>query len=155
MTRSGLPTIASMTPDKGSSMETKPGKMSVELVCQIQREAEEAGVRALKAAVPNPMVVEDRYLGREYLVEGGACGFAWVSVKSTSPFIRAMKRAGYAGSTESRRRGGWGRDNYAKCHSFWVFEGGQSVARKEAYARAFAAVLQKYGVDAWAGSRLD
>ena len=37
----------------------------------------------------------------------------------------------------------------------WWQEFGQSVEQKEAYADAYADVLQKYGIKAYAGSRLD
>ena len=39
--------------------------------------------------------------------------------------------------------------------SVWVSEGGQSMERKEAYARAYADVLRAAGIEAYAGSRMD
>ena len=49
--------------------------------------------------------------------------------------------------------GSWGK-GYPSGYHFWVW-GSQSMARKEAYARAFAEVLKYYGVLAYAVSRLD
>lgn len=38
---------------------------------------------------------------------------------------------------------------------YWVSQGGQSMQRKEAFARAFASVLKANGIDAFADSRMD
>jgi hypothetical protein len=101
--------------------------------------AHEAGMRAGQAVVPVPMHVQ----GYAPVMEG-PCGFAWVTVRpGNSPFANFLKRAKLADKA------------YGGGVSVWVSEFGQSVARKEAYARAYAAVLQDAGVKAYADSRLD
>ena len=112
--------------------------------------AHEAGMKAGNNALPTPMVVGDADImgnpvpgGSRYYVSEGMCGFAWVSFKGNTSFGRAMKAAGLA------------RPQYGGGLSVWVSEFGQSIERKEAYARAYAAVLREHGVEAYSGSRLD
>jgi len=115
------------------------------------KKAEAAGMAALEAAKPVPMIVgeADGFSNRFkpgaklYYESEGACGFAWVWFKGNTPFGRWMKRAGKASS------------GYPTGLQVWVSEGGQSIARKEAYARAYAAVLKEAGITAYPGSRLD
>lgn len=125
----------------------------------ILAEAHEAGMLALNGATPTPMVVREANVitgaplatGRSYFVEGGACGFAWVNVyryagekiRKNSVIGKALLRAGVR------------RSEYEKCFQVWVSEGGQSMQRKEAYAAAYARVLEVYGFSAYAGSRMD
>jgi hypothetical protein len=78
-----------------------------------------------------------------YFVDDGACGFAWIQFPANTAFGRWAKKAGIA--TKAYPTGLW----------IWVNEFGQSVERKEAYASAFARVLQSHGIDCYAGSRLD
>ena len=101
--------------------------------------AYEAGIKAGQDAVPTPMYIK----GYEPIVDG-MCGFAWVTVHpgNCSFAIWAKKNAGYA----KAYRGGV---------QYWVHEFNQSVARKEAFARAYADVLRTAGIEAVAGSRLD
>jgi hypothetical protein len=114
--------------------------------------AEAAGQAALVAATPTPMIVGEAvdlfsdkidYAKPTYYVAEGACGFAWVWFKGNTPFGRAMKAAGKAS------------EGYPTGLQVWVSEGGQSIARKEAYARAYATVLKEAGITAYAQSRLD
>lgn len=115
-------------------------------------EAQAAGEAALAAATPVPMIVTQHAnplndaspVTRAYYVEGGTCGFAWVSVfPGGSSFARwARKNAGFASSTSM--------GTY-----LWVRQGGQSMDRKEAYARAYVKVLQAAGIQAYLGSRMD
>lgn len=124
-----------------------------------------AGEAALAACVPNPMIVRQHQnplddgskVVREFYVADGPCGFAWINCKSTDPFILALRKIGLAGRRNdcSNVRFPWTRSDYEKAHIFWVFSGDQSIAKKEAFARAFAKVLQEGGVNAWMGSRLD
>jgi len=52
--------------------------------------AQTAGMRALEACQPRPMVVSGG--GRDYYVPDGVCGFAYVRVKpGNSPFARFLK----------------------------------------------------------------
>lgn len=119
-------------------------------VAAIHAEAHAAGMRAGHAVTPKPMtVVETDVFGRRipgapvYRVDEGMCGFAWVSFKGNTAFGRQMKRLGIA----SR--------DYPTGLCVWVGEFGQSIERKEAYARAYAEVLRKHGIEAYANSRLD
>jgi hypothetical protein len=113
---------------------------------KIHSQAHAAGMAALAAEVPQPMLVLGSRPGgavQSWVVEGGPCGFAWVSFAGNIPFGRWAKKAGVASS------------GYPKGLQVWVGEGGQSMARKEAYASAYAMVLRQYGISAYAGSRMD
>jgi hypothetical protein len=118
---------------------------------QIYNEAEEAGRKALALKVPTPMVVQthenmlddNSKVVYSEVVDGGVCGFAWVKVKANTSFgswLRTVKgeKLSYTGG-----------------YDIWVREGGQSMERKEAFAEAFAEVLTKYGIEAYAESRMD
>lgn len=113
-------------------------------------DAHEAGMAAGSAARPTPMhLVEADLWGRPkagaevYCEMEGPCGFAWVWFAGNTAFGRWAKKQGMA------------RESYPtglqiSCHEF-----NQSIERKEAYARAFAKVLQEAGIKCHAGSRLD
>ncbi len=106
--------------------------------------AEAAGYAALTAATPRPMIVTEARSGQEWFEGEGLCGFAWVKFKGNTEFGRWMKKYGKASKS------------YPNGLCRWVSEGGQSVERKEAYARAYAKVLNEAGIaDAYADSRLD
>ena len=109
--------------------------------CQtLAEQAHAAGMQALQAAAPVPMVVVGA--GAAYVVEEGVCGFAWVTCKGNTKFGRWAKAAGVA------------RPSIMGGLRINVWEGGQSMARKEAYAQAYAATLRAAGVDAYAHSRM-
>jgi len=110
--------------------------------CSLHDAAHNAGMRALVAAVPTPMVVSERG-GQQWFVAEGACGFAWIEFQGNTAWGRWAKKAGVASK------------NYPSGLCVWVSEGGQSITRKEAYARAYADVLRNAGIEAYAGSRLD
>ena len=76
-----------------------------------------------------------------------ACGFAWVNiygVKGNTKLGKVLKQAGI-------------RQDYTKAFQLWNPSGMpvQNVDTLEACAEAAAKVLQKYGFEAYAGSRLD
>ncbi len=76
-----------------------------------------------------------------------ACGFAWVNiygVKGNTKLGKMLKEAGV-------------RQDYTKAFQIWNPSGlpVQNVDCKEAGAEAAARVFQKYGFEAYAGSRLD
>jgi hypothetical protein len=76
-----------------------------------------------------------------------ACGFAWVNIygiKGNTKLGRKLKEAGV-------------RQDYTKAFQIWNPSGhnAQNVDTKEAGAEAAAKVFQKYGFEAYAGSRLD
>jgi len=104
-------------------------------------EAVEAADAALAAAIPTPMVVTGG--GQQWFVSEGPCGFASVRFAGNTAFGRWAKSTGRA--TKAWDRG----------LQVWVRGGGQSIARKEAWAKAFAKVLQSKGVAATWESRLD
>ena len=116
--------------------------------------ADLAGVKAGNDALPTPMVVGSPTtpLGDDidpkkpmYFVNDGVCGFAWVNIKpARGKFITWLKSMGIG--RKDSYYGGW---------TVWVSDFGQSIARKENYARAFAKVLGDYGITAYNMSRLD
>lgn len=117
----------------------------------LHEKAHNAGMEAGRNAVPVPMVVveadglSDRPKpgAQRFYEPEGACGFAWVWFKGNSAWGRWAVRAGLA------------RSHYPSGVSIWVGQFNQSVARKEAYAGAYAKVLKEAGIAAYAGSRLD
>jgi hypothetical protein len=117
--------------------------------------AEAAGEAALVAAVPEPMVVQQRSeafndnspVVQSWYVPEGVCGFGWVTITpGTSSAARwAVKNAGF-------------RKAYGGGVQLWISAGGQSYDRKAAYAEAYADVLRAglpAGTHAYAGGRLD
>lgn len=131
-------------------------KMKNPMFEKVWDEAHAAGMAAGEAAVPTPMVVsqhaspfdDNSPVTKAWYVPEGACGFAWVKVyPANSAFAKWVVKTGRArGGTE------YGGGRTVK----WVGEFNQSIARKSAYADAFAKVLrEKLGVKAYAGSRLD
>lgn len=120
---------------------------------KIYQEACAAGIAAGNACKPIPMAVgtPTTFLGSQLdlskpveIVEGGVCGFAWITIKPARGKFVSWCKENKLGSTSSM--GGF---------TIWVSEFGQSMARKEEYARAFAKVLNNYGVNAYADSRID
>lgn len=120
---------------------------------RIYKEADAAGHAAGQSAVPTPMVVgtpttplgnDIDYTKKTYFVEGGVCGFAWVNISpARGAFVNYLK------SIDA------GHKSYYGGYDVWVRGFGQSLARKEAYAQAFAEVLRSYGINAYAQSKLD
>jgi hypothetical protein len=114
-------------------------------------EAYEAGLNAGKDADTPKFIIGDAIgLSNEidptkqtYILDG-LCGFAWVKISpARGAFVNYLK------SREIGRKGYYGG------YHIWVREFGQSVDRKSAFAQAFADVLNKYGITAYAESRLD
>lgn len=75
---------------------------------------------------------------------GGVCGFAWVHIPDG--------RSSCAHWLTKTNRGSKG---YPRGVDIWVSYFGQSLERKEAYARAFAQVLRNYGIKCYSQSRMD
>jgi len=112
--------------------------------------AHEAGMAAGNAACPTPMhLVEADIWGRPkpsaevHCVNEGPCGFAWVWLKGNTPFGKWAKAQGMA-------RTGYPNGLEISCHEF-----NQSMERKEAYATAFAKVLNAHGIACHSNSRMD
>ena len=119
-------------------------------------EAVKAGEQAMKDTTPTPMIVTEHKKMfddnsepvKQYYVPSGVCGFAWVNVKCKglgTKFVNGLKKAGIRIN----------KDSYYGGFNIWIHEGGQSYELKTAYAGAFAKVLQKAGIPAYVGSRLD
>jgi hypothetical protein len=128
-------------------------------------EASQAGMAALEAATPTPMVVYEadgltdkpKPGGQSWYESDGACGFAWVVIRpATTGFARWLKKNRFEvdRSIKEVEGGSWGTSYYGG-YQFWVWAGGQSVDRKSAFADAFAGVLKQAGYDAYPQSRLD
>lgn len=118
----------------------------------LHAEAHAAGMAALEACTPTPMLWgspthplgSNVDLSKPHSLDlDGPCGFASVRFKGNTAFGRAMKRAGLAKSSAT---GGL---------YVWVREGGQSLERKEAYAHSYSAVLNAAGASTWVESRMD
>ena len=120
---------------------------------QLHRDAHAAGMAALAACTPRPMIVsqhaspiDDRSaVVQQWREPEGLCGFAWVEVRPS--------RGGFA--TYARDAGIGRHSEYNKCCTINVREGGQSYERKLAFAEAYAKVLSAKGIDAYANGRLD
>ena len=114
--------------------------------------AHKAGLQALLAVAPTPLVAVERanpfdgnsaIVAADY-VTGGLCGFAWVVVKpASSEFARWLLKNELANRHEGGRT------------VIWIREGGQSIECKQLYAQAFAEVLKANGINARPYSRLD
>jgi hypothetical protein len=118
----------------------------------IHDEAVNAGLEAGSRHKPVPMIVGEEktlfsneidYDKKVYYVESGVCGFAWVEI-----FPARGKFVSYLKKNDIGRVGDRG-------YRIPVFVFGQSLERKEKYAEAFASVLKKHGIKAYANSRVD
>jgi hypothetical protein len=114
--------------------------------------AEAAGHEAATAHAPTPMTVVQKASPmddssptvKEWHVPEGVCGFAWIVITpGTSREAKFAKK--YHGASK----------HYYGGVSIWVGDYGQSMERKEKYARAFAGVLKEAGIKAYADSRMD
>ena len=118
----------------------------------IYREAYEAGLAAGKDADTPKFVVgspttplgNDIDFKKKTYILDGLCGFARVNISPA--------RGAFVNWHKSQEIGSKG---YYGGYEIWVREFGQSVDRKSAFAGAFAEVLEKYGISAYVGSRLD
>lgn len=125
----------------------------------IYRLADAAGQAAANAKVPQPMLVgtpTEPLFGTEidttkpvYVVRGGVCGFAWVVIRpATGGFVRFLKTRGVG---YKNYYGGWA----VPANPRVAPDLAQSMEIKQAYARAFAKVLNDNGIKAYADSRMD
>ena len=115
-------------------------------VSELLKKAEETGMKAGLEVSTNPVYFKVTKTGETFDVAEGACGFAWVNISpARGKFVNYLKKIGKG---HKSYRGGW---------DYWVSskELGQSITRKEAYAEAFAKVLQEWNINAFAESRLD
>ena len=121
-------------------------------VTELFQAAHNAGNVAVQAATIAPMIVQQRAnplndnseVQRQWLVNDGVCGFASVIVKPANcKFAKYLKEQGL------------GRKHYYGGLSMSVRDFNQSLQKKEAYAYAFAKVLEQNGVNAYVESRMD
>lgn len=105
--------------------------------------AHAAGLAAAEAHIPTPFGLTDGV--NNFVLEGGACGFAWVVIRpgNCSYALWAKKNIPL---TDKHYYGGV---------STWCPLGTQSMTTKEEYCRAYAAVLSEAGIKAHMGSRID
>ena len=91
----------------------------------------------------------------------GACGFAYVVIDGRAPFAKWCRNqitvAKDAGVTNPLFLNKYGDKGYPKGYEFFIrgIEGTQTLAIREAGARAFIAVLEKAGIPAHMRSNLD
>jgi hypothetical protein len=119
---------------------------------KIWDEAHEAGMKALTSCEPVPMVVSQHEnmlddkspVQQSWYVADGVCGFAWIKITpATQPFARWCK------VNKGLKK------SYTGGYDIWVHEGGQSMQRKESYARAFVRVLKAHNIECYSQSRMD
>jgi len=115
-------------------------------------EASAVGYKAGLACTPNPICVvehenmldDNSPIKHSWYVSEGACGFAWVVVKpGTSSFARWLKKNDIG---HKHYYGGW---------AIWISDHGQSIARKDAHARAMSEVFRENDINCYADSRMD
>ncbi len=119
----------------------------------LHKRAHEAGMNAGNAHTPVPMIVQEHAnplddnspVIRQYApVMGGVCGFAWINITpGNSSFARWLSKNKHA------------HKSYYGGVDVWVGEFGQSMEKKQAYARAYAEIVSKAGITAWPMSRMD
>jgi hypothetical protein len=105
-------------------------------------EALKAGHKAATECEVVPMVVQQHKnmlddnspVEQSWVVEGGVCGFAWLSIKpGNSRFANWAKK-----NIEGCRS-----DSYEGGVCYWIHDYGQSMTRKESFARAMSKVLRE------------
>lgn len=126
---------------------------------KIYAEAHSAGMAAVKALDVVPMVVsghanqmdDSSPVVKQWYVADGVCGFASVHIgPANKPFAK------YLVDIQNVAK----KDSYNGGIYIWISDFGQSMQKKEAYARAFAEVIkghaEKLGLKSvWSESRLD
>ena len=127
-----------MIKEKGEERSSQKGAIRNALAA-----AHRAGLAALAAKVPTPMVVTQRIdplddqseVEKAWIVPGGVCGFAYVTLRGARGVLATEAkdfgfRSAYRGGLEMSVRGG-----------------GQSMEQKAAYAEAFARSMQEQGYE--------
>lgn len=117
---------------------------------EIYMSAHEAGMAAVKQLQVTPMVVQahanplddNSPVVESYFIEDGVCGFASVIVKNIK-FSNFLKKNNI------------GRKNWNGGYAINISAFNQSLQKKEAYAYAFAKVLNANDVTAYVDSRMD
>lgn len=124
-------------------------------------EADAAGKEAVSKLKVIPMIVgeakslfsnEIDYSKPTEYVADGVCGFSWAYV------YPEHKGNTKLGKQERKVLEAFGfEQDYCnpKKYTLWISDFNQSMQKKEAYARAFAAVLSSFGIRAGSQSRMD
>ena len=124
------------------SAETKERKKRYQFYEQVVLEAHIVAHQAVKKHTPTPMHVTDGK--NNWVIDDGVCGFAEVRLpKGNTSFARWAKK-----NTAFEKHYGGGL-------YLWVSDYNQSMERKQVYARTYADVLNRHGIDAYATSRMD
>jgi len=121
----------------------------------LYQKAHQAGIERANEIADSikPMIVEEHKnmlddsskVVKQYVVEGGPCGFAWINIRpGNCKFANWLKKNKLASA-----------DSYYGGVSIWVHEFGQSMALKEAYAQAFSRFIEGYGIKSYSMSRMD
>jgi hypothetical protein len=115
--------------------------------------ARAAGLEAVNKLSVEPMVIcehknlldDTSPVTKRYVIADGPCGFGWINVRpGNCAFALWLKKKGYVQGAA-----------YEGGVNIWVSEFRQSLAKKEAYAFAFAQVLNEAGIRAYGSSRID
>ena len=115
-------------------------------------QAQNAGNAAVAQTTVTPMIVsqqanplnDNSETIKQWVVNDGVCGFASVIIKpATSKFAKFLVANQLA------------RKHYAGGVSMSIRDFNQSLTKKEAYAYAFAKVLNDNGITAYVDSRMD
>jgi hypothetical protein len=130
----------------------------------IIKKAHEAGMAAGNSTTPVPMIIgsptttfgsDIDYSKPVEIINAGACGFAYVHIAGNTSFGRWALAKSKEARIGSSAGGLFRKSEYYGGLIMPVFEFGQSMERKEAYAREFARVLDSEGVAAYSSSRMD
>ena len=122
--------------------ETKERKERYEFYSQVVIEAHFEAHEKVNQHTPTPMHVTDGK--NNWVIDDGVCGFAEVRLpKGNTSFARWAKK-----NTPFEKHYGGGL-------SLWVSDYNQSMERKELYARTYADVLKRHGIEAYSTSRMD
>ena len=111
---------------------------------ELYDKAHAAGQAAAEACTPTPMVVVNHQSGKRYHVPGGVCGFATINI-----------RPGNCRFANWLKKNDIGRKAYYGGVDISVFDYGQSMELKGAYAGAFAAVIREEGITCYSNTRMD
>ena len=102
-------------------------------VSELLKQAEAAGLKAGLEVSTTPVTFKDTHSGQTYDVAEGMCGFAWVNISpARGKFVNYLKKLNKG---HKSYYGGW---------DYWVSsqELGQSITRKEAYAKRLQMFLK-------------
>ncbi len=121
----------------------------------LMQEAMAAGAAKVAALNVVPMVVQQKAdpmndsspVVKQWFVEDGVCGFAWVKVKGVGKFANWLKANKFPGLSVHK---GYPGGLEISVHAY-----NQSLQKKEAFAYGMADVLKAAGISAYASSRMD